>query len=147
MRKEIIMQKLKSIKALAIVFFASGIFDLAGGFYYSFLVGIGRSIESPPTHPFYAILIASFLFCLAYLQLLSAFNIRRYLFIIGAVIVSRIFYAVLQFVYMCFVPDFPTTFLPTAMLDLAWTIIYIVLTLISDQVRFRDVFLPYRGDN
>ena len=29
-------------------FFASGIFDLAGGFYYAFLVGIGRSIESSP---------------------------------------------------------------------------------------------------
>ncbi len=147
MRKEIIMQKLKSLKALAIVFFASGMFDLGGFFYYAFLVGIGRSIESPPTHPFYAILIGSFLFCLAYLQLLSAFNIRRYLFIIGAVIISRIFYAVLLFAYLLFVPDFPTTFLPTAILDLAWTISYIVLTLISDQVRFRDVFLPYRGDN
>ncbi len=141
------MQRLKSTKALAIAFFASGIFDLGGGFYYSFLVGIGRSIESPPTHPFYAILIASFLFCLAYLQLLSAFNIRRYLLIIGSVIISRIFYAVLLFAYMFFVTDFPTTFLPTAILDLALTIIYIVLTLISDQVRFRDLFLPYRGDS
>jgi hypothetical protein len=87
------------------------------------------------------------LFCLAYLQLLSAFNIQRHLFIIGAVMISRIFYAVLLFASLLFVPDFPTTFLPTAILDLAWTIIYIVLTLISDQVRFRDVFLPYRGDN
>jgi hypothetical protein len=140
------MNTSKSLKVLAIVFFASGIFDLCGGFYYSFLVGIGRNIESPPTHPFYAILIASFLFCLAYLQILSAFNIRRYFFIIGAVIISRIFYAVLLFAYLCFVPDFPTTFLPTAMFDLAWTIIYIVLSLKSDQVRFRDVFLPKRGD-
>ena len=141
------MQRLQSTKALAIVFFASGIFDLGGGFYYSFLVGMGRSIESPPTHPFYAIVIASFLFCFAYLQLLSAFNIRRYLLIIGSVIISRIFYAVLLFAYMFFVTDFPTTFLPTAILDLAWTIIYIVLTLINDQVRFRDLFLPYRGDS
>ncbi len=141
------MQRLKSTKALAIAFFASGIFDIGGGFYFSFLVGIGRSIESPPTHPFYAILIASFLFCLAYLQLLSAFNIRRYLLIIGAVIISRIFYAVLLFAYMFSVTDFPTTFLPTAILDLVWIIIYIVLTLISDQVRFRDLFLPYRGDS
>ena len=141
------MQRLKSTKTLAMVFFASGMFDLAGGFYYAFLVGIGRSIESPPTHPFYAILIASFLFCLAYVQLLSAFNIRRYLFIIGAVMISRIFYAVLLFAYLFFVPDFPTTFLPTGIIDLAWTTLYIVLTLISDQVRFRDLFLPYRGDN
>ena len=141
------MQKLKSTKALAIVCFAGGIFDLGGAFYYSFLVGIGRSIESPTTHPFYAILIASFLFCFAYLQLLSAFNMRRYLLIIGSVILSRILYAVLLFAYMFFVPDFPTTFLPTAILDLAWTTIYIVLTFMSDQVRFRDLFLPYLGDN
>ena len=66
---------------------------------------------------------------------------------IGAVIISRIFYAVLLFAHMFFVADFPTTFLPTAILDLAWIIIYIVLTLISDQVRFRDVFLPHRGDS
>jgi hypothetical protein len=141
------MQTLKSTKTLAMVFFASGMFDLAGGFYYTFLVGIGRSIESPPTHPFYAILIGSFLFCLAYVQLLSAFNIRQYLFIIGAVMISRIFYAVLLLAYLGFVPDFPKTFLSTAVLDLAWTMSYIVLTLMSDQVRFRDLFLPYWGDN
>ena len=136
------MQRLKSTKTLASVFFASGIFDLCGAFYYAFLVGTGRSIESPPTHPFYAMLIASFLFCLAYLQLLSSFNIRRYLFIMSAVMISRIFYALLLFAYLLFVPDFPTTFLPTAVLDLAWTMIYIVISVISDQVRFRDVFLP-----
>jgi hypothetical protein len=55
--------------------------------------------------------------------------------------------AVLLFAYLFVVADFPTTFLPTAILDLAWTMIYIVLTLISDQVRFRDLFLPYREDN
>jgi hypothetical protein len=145
MRKEITMQRLKSTKTLAMVLFASGIFDLIGGFYHAFLVGTSRSIASPPTHPFYAIFIASFLFCLAYLQLVSASNIRRYLVNIGAVIISRVFYAVLLFAYMFFVTDFPTTFLPTAILDLAWTIIYIVLALISDQVRLRDLFLPYRG--
>jgi hypothetical protein len=147
MRKEIMMQKLKSTKTLAMVVFVSGMFDLAGGFYYAFLVGIGRSIESPPTHPFYAILIGSFLCCLAYLQLLSAFNIRRYLFIIGAVMISRIFYAVLLFAYLVFVPDFPTTFLPTAILDLTWAMIYIVLSVISDEIRFKDLFIPKWGDN
>ena len=141
------MQKLKSTKALAIVFFASGIYDLGGGFYYSFLVGTNRSIENPPTHPFYAIFIASFLFCFAYLQLLSAFNIRRYLLIIGSVIIGRVFYAVLLFAYTFFVEDFPSTFFLTGIIDLAWTTLYIVLTLISDQVRLRDLFLPYRGDS
>ena len=141
------MIKSKSLKALAIVFLVSGLYDAFGGLLYAFSVGTGRSIDNPPTHPFYAIFIASFLFCFAYLQLLSAFNIRRYLLIIGSVIISRIFYAVVVFAYMFFVTDFPTTFLPTAILDLAWTNVYIVLTLISDQVRFKDLFLPYRGDN
>jgi len=140
------MQRLKSTRVLAMAVFASGIFDLIGGFYYAILVGIGRSIESPPTHPFYAILVGSFLFCLAYLQLLSAVNIRRYLLIVGAVIMSRVLYAVLLFAYMFSVPDFPTTFLPTAVLDLAWTATYIVLVLMIDQLRLRDLFVPHKGD-
>jgi hypothetical protein len=141
------MNTSKSLKVLAIVFFASGIFDMFGGFYFSFFVGTARSITNPPTHPFYAILIALFLFCLAYLQCMSAFNIRRYIFNVGVVIISRVFYAVLFFVYLLSVKDFPTTFLPTAIVDLLWTILYIVLTLSSDEVRFRDLFLPKRGDS
>ena len=141
------MIRSKSLKALAIVFFVSGIWDTFGGFYYSFLVGMGRSINNPPTHPFYAIFIASFLFCFAYLQFLSAFNIRRYLFNVGVVIIGRVFYVVLLFAYILFVADFPTTFLPTGIADSLWTILYIVLTLLSDEVRLKDLFIPYRGEN
>jgi len=141
------MIRSKSLKALAIVFFVSGIWDTFGGFYYSFLVGMGRSINNPPTHPFYAIFIASFLFCFAYLQFLSAFNIRRYLFNVGVVIIGRVFYVVLLFAYILFVADFPTTFLPTGIVDSLWTILYIVLTLLSDEVRLKDLFIPYRGEN
>ena len=137
----------KSLKALAIVFFVSGIWDTVGGFYYSFLVGMGRSINNPPTHPFYAIFIASFLFCFAYLQFISAFNIRRYLFNVGVVIIGRVFYVVLLFAYILFVADFPTTFLPTGIVDSLWTILYIVLTLLSDEVRLKDLFIPYRGES
>jgi len=141
------MIRSKSLKALAIVFFVSGIWDTFGGFYYSFLVGMGRSINNPPTHPFYAIFIASFLFCFAYLQFLSAFNIRRYLFNVGVVIIGRVFYVVLLFAYILFVADFPTTFLPTGIVDSLWTILYIVLALLSDEVRLKDLFIPYRGEN
>ena len=141
------MIRSKSLKALAIVFFVSGIWDTFGGFYYSFLVGMGRSINNPPTHPFYAIFIASFLFCFAYLQFLSAFNIRRYLFNVGVVIIGRVFYVVLLFVYILFVADFPTTFLPTGIVDSLWTILYIVLALLSDEVRLKDLFIPYRGES
>ena len=136
----------KSLKALAIVFFVSGLYDMFGGFYYSFLVGVGKSINNPPTHQFYALFIASFLFCFAYLQFLSAFNIRRYLFNIGVVIIGRVFYVVLLFAHISFVDDFPKTFLPTAIFDSLWTILYIVLTLLNDEVRFKDLFLPRRGD-
>ena len=141
------MIRSKSLQALAIVFFVSGIWDTFGGFYYSFLVGMGRSINNPPTHPFYAIFIASFLFCFAYLQFLSAFDIRRYLFNVGVVIIGRVFYVVLLFVYILFVADFPTTFLPTGIVDSLWTILYIVLALLSDEVRLKDLFIPYRGES
>jgi hypothetical protein len=132
--------------ALAIVFFVSGLYDTFGGFYYSFLVGMGKSINNPPTHQFYALFIASFLFCFAYLQFMSAFNIRRYLFNVGVVIIGRVFYVVLLFAYILLVDDFPKTFLPTAIVDSLWTILYIVFTLLSDEVRFKDLFLPKRGD-
>ena len=140
------MAKSKSLKALAIIFFLSGLYDTFGGFYYSFLVGMGKSINNPPTHQFYALFIASFLFCFAYLQLLSAFNIRRYLFNVGVVIIGRVLYAGLLIAYILLVDDFPKTFMPTAIFDSLWTIIYIVLTLLSDEVRFKDLFLPKRGD-
>jgi hypothetical protein len=126
-------------------FFVSGLYDTFGEFYYSFLVGTGRSIDNPPTHPFYAIFIASFLFCFAYLQFLSVFNIRRYLFNV-VVIIGRIFYAVLLFSYMFLVEDFPSTSLSTGTIDLAWSALYIALTVMSDQVRFRGLFLPYRRE-
>lgn len=139
------MIKLKEPKTLAIVFFASGIYDTIGGLLFSFMIGTGRSIDNPPTHPFYAIFIASFLFCFAYLQFLSAFNIRRYVLIIGGVLIGRIFYVVLLFAYMFFVPNFPSTFWFTGIIDVFWSILYIVLILINDEIRLRDLFLPYRG--
>ncbi|MDT8309571.1 MAG: hypothetical protein RQ866_08555 [Bacteroidales bacterium] len=135
----------KSLKALAIVFFVSGLYDTFGGFYYAFLVGIGKSIDNPPTHQFYALFIASFLFCFAYLQFMSAFNIRRYLLNVGVVIIGRAFYVILLLLFIILVDGFPKTFLPTAIVDSVWTILYIVLVLFSDEVRFRDLFLPKKG--
>ena len=140
------MIRSKALKVLAIVFFVSGIWNTIGGFYYSFLVGAGRSINNPPTHTFYAIFIASFLFCFAYLQFLSAFNIRRYLFIVGVVIIGRVFVVVLVFSYILFVVDFPTTSLGPAIIDSLWTILFMVLTVLSDEVRFKDLFIPYRAE-
>jgi len=125
----------------------SGLYDAFGGFYFSILVGTGRSIDNPPAHIFYAIFIASFLFCFAYLQCLAAFNIRRYLFNVGVVIIGGVFYVFLLFACIIFVEDFPTTFLPTGIVDSLWTILYLVLALLREDVRFKDLFLPRRGEN
>ena len=125
------MARSKSLRTLAVVFFISGLYDAFGGFYFALTVGTGRSIDSPPTDPFYAIFIASFLFCFAYLQLFSAFNIQRYLFNVGVVIFGRLFYVVLLLSYFLRVDGFPRTFLPTGVIDLCWSTLYIVLALMS----------------
>jgi hypothetical protein len=141
------MARLRSLKALAIVFFASGLYDAFGGLYFAFSVGAGRSVDSPPTHPFYAIFIASFLFSFAYLQLFSALNIRRYLLNVGVVIFGRLFYVILLFAFILLVDDFPKTFLPTGIIDLCWSALYIVLALISSEVRLKELFVSARGDS
>ncbi|MGA2108694.1 MAG: hypothetical protein ABSH25_13740 [Syntrophorhabdales bacterium] len=141
------MARSKSLKALAFVFFVSGLYDAFGGFYFAFAVGTGRSADSPPTHPFYAVFIASFLFSFAYLQLFSALNIRRYLFNVGVVIFGRLFYVVLSFAYVLLVPGFPRTFLPTGIVDLCWSAAYIVLALMSSELRFKDLFVSIRADS
>ncbi len=141
------MSQSKSLRTLAVVFFVSSLYDAFGGFYFAFSVGTGRGVDSPPTHPFYAIFIASFLFCFAYLQLFSAFNIRRYLFNVGVVIFGRLFYVVLLLAYVLFVDGFPRTFLPTGIIDLCWSILYIVLALMSREVRVKDLFVSTRGDS
>ena len=134
----------KALRALAITFFVSGLYDAFGGFYYALMVGAERSIDSPPTHTFYALFIASFLFCFAYLQILSALNIRRYLLNVGVVIIGRLFYFVVLYAYMLFVADFPNTFWATGIIDLLWSALYIVIALLGDEIRIRDLFLPYR---
>lgn len=108
------------------------------------MVSVGRSIDSPPTHTFYALLIASFLFCFAYPQVLSAFNIRRYLLTVGVVIIGRIFNFLVLYAYMLFVDNFPNTFWITGIIDLAWSALYIMFALLGDEIRVKDLFLPYR---
>ena len=138
------MAKVKGLKALAVTFFVSGVYDAFGGFYYAFMVGVGRSVSSPPTHTFYALFIASFLLCFSYLQILSAFNIHRYLLNVGVFIIGRIFYFVILNAYMLFVADFPNTFWATGLIDLLWCFVYVLLTVRSDEIRVRNLFFPYR---
>ena len=134
----------KSLKVLAAIFFLSGIWDTIGGVIYAFM--IGTVFTEPPIHRFYAIFTASFFFCFAYLQILSAFNLRRYLFVVGCVLIGRIFYVVLLYAYVFGIAGFPATFWWTGLVDLAWSILYLVITLISDDIRLRDLFLPKWGE-
>ena len=84
---------------------------------------------------------------MCYLQFLSAFNIGRYLLNVGCLIIGSVFYIVLLYAYMLCVSDFPSTFWFTGIIDSAFTILYLVFTLISDEVRLRDLFVPYRSDS
>jgi hypothetical protein len=143
--KEGPMTASKSLRALAVIFFLSGIWDTIGGLIYAFM--IGNVFTEPPVHRFYAIFTASFFFCFAYLQILSSFNMRRYLFIVGCVFIGRIFYVVLLYAYIFGVAGFPSTFWWTGLVDLSWSILYIVIPLISDEIHLKDLFLPRLGDN
>jgi len=139
------MNKSKSLRTLAIVFFLSGLWDAFAGIVYLFM--IGTIYTEPPVHRFYAIFLASFFFCFGYLQILSAFNIRRYLLNIGCVIIGRIFYVILLYSYIFGMEGFPNTFWWTGVVDLIWSILYIVITQRSDEIHLKDLFLPQGKDS
>jgi hypothetical protein len=138
------MNTSRSLRALAVVFFLSGIWDLFGAIMYALM--IGTRYADPPVHRFYAIFLATFFVCFAYLQVLSAFNIRRYLLIVGAVFIGRILYVVLLYAYILGDPGFPRTFWFTGVVDLSWSIAYIVLASVSSEVGVRRLFLPRRQE-
>ncbi len=136
------MKKENSLKTLKHVVFAGGIFDLIGAIYFSVLVGVNRSISSPATHSFYAMMIASFLFSLACMQIITSFNLKRYTINIGIVIISRSLYVVIFFAYFLSTKDFPITFLPTAIADFLWTLSYIALIYKSDSISIKELMIP-----
>ena len=82
--------KANTLKPLAVTFFASGVWDTIAGILYFFIIGTGRKISEPPVDPFYSVFLGSFFICFAYLQFLSAFNIRRYAFNVGCLIIGRL---------------------------------------------------------
>lgn len=136
-----------STKLLSNILYISGTFDIFGGIYFSILVGNGKSIDNPPTHTFYAILIAGFLFCFAILQYQTAYNIRCYLMNVGIITLSRVFYAILFLCFFTFAEDFPKTFLPTAVADAIWAIIYIMVVIFNKELQIRDLFIPKGRDS
>ncbi len=135
--------KTKSLKLLALTFFASGIWDTIAAIQYLFVIGIGRQIDNPPIDPFFAVFLGSFFICFAYLQFLSAFNIKRYAFNVGCLIIGRVFYVTQLYAFMIFKPDFPSTFWFTGIIDGLFTLLYVVFA-IRGGLGMRELFLPQK---
>lgn len=133
--------KSKSLKPLTITLFASGIWDTIAAIQYLFVIGIGRKINDPLIDPFYAIFLGSFFLCFAYLQFLSAFNIKRYAFNVGCLVFGRLFYVIQLYYFMFFVEGFPTTFWLTGIIDGTFVILYLIFAFRSG-FRLHDLFLP-----
>ena len=131
----------RSLKPLALTFFASGIWDTVAAIMYFFVIGSGRRIDNPSIDPFFAVFLGSFFICFAYLQFLSAFNIKRYAFNVGCLIIGRTFYVIQLYAYMSFVMDFPSTFWFTGIIDGLFTILYVIFAF-RGGLGIRDLFLP-----
>jgi len=131
----------KSLKPLALTFFVSGIWDTVAATLYFFAIGTGRIIDNPPIDPFFAVFLGSFFLCFAWLQFLSAFNIRRYAFNVGCLIIGRSFYVIQLYAYMIFATDFPATFWFTGIIDGLFTFLYVVFA-IRGGLGIRSLFLP-----
>ncbi len=131
----------RNLKPLALTFALSGVWDTIAGVLYLFFIGTGRIIDNPPTDPFYAVFLGSFFFCFAFLQFISAFNIKRYAFNVGCLIIGRVFYVVLLYAYMVFSSDFPSTFWFTGIIDSIFTILYLIFALYGG-LTIRDLFVP-----
>ncbi|MBD0333092.1 MAG: hypothetical protein ICV66_10580 [Chitinophagaceae bacterium] len=134
----------KNLKPLAITFTFSGVWDTIAGVLYLFFIGNGRLIDSPPMDPFFSIFLGSFFICFAYLQFLSAVNIKRYALNVGCLIVGRLFYVVQLYAYMFFVQGFPSTFWFTGIIDSFFIFLYIIFGF-HGGLSLRDLFLPKRS--
>lgn len=131
--------KTKFTKALAFTFILSGIWDSVAGFLYLTIIGDGRRISDPGIHPFYSIFIASFFFCFAFLQFVSASNIKRYFFVVGSLVFGRLFYVILLYYYIIFEPSFTSTFFFTGIIDSIFVILYLLFSYKSG-IRFANLF-------
>jgi hypothetical protein len=131
----------KSLKPLAVTFALSAVWDTIAGILYIFFIGNGRVIDNPPIDSFFSIFLGSFFLCFAYIQFMSAFNIKRYAFNVGCLILGRIFYVVQLYSYMILVKDFPSTFWFTGIIDAVFILLYIVFAT-RGGLGVRDLFLP-----
>lgn len=127
---------------MAVVFSLGGVWDTIAGLLYIFDIGTERAIDNPPIDPFYAIFLGSFFLCFAYLQILSAFNIKRYAFNVGCLILGRLFYMIVLYYFIFFKEGFPNTFWFTGIIDGVLTILYVWFAK-RGGLTFRNLFLPH----
>ena len=132
--------KQKAIKALAVIFALSGVWDTIAGMLYLFVIGTGRSISNPPTDPFYAVFLASFFFCFAYLQFMSALDILKYLFVVGSLIIGRFLYVVILYYFIFCVDGFPDTFFFTGIVDGLFLVLYLVFSY-KAGIKLKDLLI------
>ena len=132
---------IKSLKPLAVTFFMSGVWDTIAGILYLFVIGTGRTIDNPPTDPFYSIFLASFFFCFAYLQFMSALNIKKYLFVMGSLIIGRFLYVIILYYFIFFVDNFPSTFFFTGIVDGVFLGLYLFFAF-KAKLKFKSLFWP-----
>ena len=145
MKKQLTRARHDKLKPLALTFAASGVWDTIAGIMYLFFIGTGRRIDSPSTDPFYSVFLGSFFICFAYLQFLSALNIRRYSFVIGSLIIGRVFYVVQLYAFMLIVDGFPSTFWFTGLIDISFVILYVTFA-IRGGLNMKALFLPSPAD-
>lgn len=135
--------KTNNLKPLAVTFAISGIWDTIAAIQYLFVIGIGRKIDNPAIDPFFSVFLGSFFLCFAYLQFLSATNIRRYLLNVGCLVFGRAFYVITLYGYMLFSDDFPSTFWFTGIIDGLFTAFYILFAL-RGGLSLKELFLPVK---
>jgi lipid-A-disaccharide synthase-like uncharacterized protein len=72
---------------------------------------------------------------------MSATNIRRYSFIVGCLVIGRIFYVFQLYGYFIFSENFPLTFWFTGIIDALFTVLYFVFAY-RGGLAIKKLFIP-----
>ena len=134
----------QSLKPLAVALTIGGVWDALLGFSYIFVIGTGRAIDQPPhLDLFYAVFLGSFFLCFAYLQILSALNVRRYAFNVGCIIFGRMFYVIQLIAFTVLRASLSSSFWFGAAFDTALVVAFVSLAM-RGGLSIRDLFVPQR---
>jgi hypothetical protein len=90
------------------------------------------------------VFLGFFFLCFAYLQILSALNVRRYAFNVGCIIFGRMFYVIQLIAFTALRGSLPSPFWFGATVDTALLVVASASLAIRGGLRTRDLFLPQR---